>query len=153
MTDTTVTIDEIVEAVGSQIEDEIDSADLDIMPDHADRLLIQRVGDMQETITSIEVAKEMDDVELTDEEIQAALKEDTVDILLALAAFVHEKDMDLSEAADERLEIMEALAEAETDEERMEAMFGEEVMEEMGGPDIGDDVSRDDYEGEPRGFS
>ncbi|WP_226041229.1 hypothetical protein [Natrinema sp. DC36] len=115
------------------------------MPDHGARLIVQRAADILGTQTNVELAEGMDQP-FEDEERKEGLEEDVIDVILAIGAFVHENDLDVESAFEERIELMEAYNEAEDMQAFMEEMFPEE-MEEMG-VDVGDNVDAEGYEPE-----
>lgn len=145
------TLAEVMEFTAEQVEREDDEFE-DDMPNHAGVLINQRASELLNTLANIEVAEEMDDVrDPTEDEKRDALAEGAVDILLALGALAYEQDLDISSAYHERKELMEAIAEAETQEEMMAAILGDEDIDleaMMGGGnvEVGDNVDADDYE-------
>lgn len=139
-----LTFEEMMDAAEVKIEDEMEEYDFEV-PNHAGRLLMNAVSDLNATLTDIQVAEAMDDVELTDEEIAEALATDSVEVILALGALRYEYGTDIESAYEERMEVMEAVREAGSMEEMMEAVMGEEAMEAMEAIEPGDNMDRDDY--------
>lgn len=147
-----LTFSEMMETAATQIEAEVEGFDGEDPPKHAGRLLAQRATDLLGTLTNMDVAEARNDVDdFTDEEVAEALSEDAVEIVLALGALQYEYDLDIEAAFRERKEMVEAVQNAETMEEVIEATMGEDVLEEFqnGGIEPGDDVSSDDFEGTP----
>lgn len=154
-----LTFEEVMSGAEEHIEAEQEGFEGDI-PKHAGRLLVQRAADLNGTLANIAIAQaDEGEAEITDEEVAASLEEDVVEVILAIGALRYEYDLDIESAVTARLELMEAVRGAETQEEVMRAMMGDEEFEEMmenpmmGGPEPGDDVSADDYDGEPRSFA
>jgi len=166
MTDDTesedVTLAEAVEFAREMAADETESFQGDV-PRHAPGLLAARGTDLVQTVTNIEMAKASERAEdPTDEQVQNAVVEDAVDILLGLGALVYEYDLspestdsganssgdesdtiDIVSAFEERMQLVEdykafenAMEDVETREEAVEVVdehMTEELSQVMGG--------------------
>lgn len=179
MTDDTVedveeiTLSEALAFSSEMAGKEVDQFSGDV-PKHAARLITARSTDMMQTIINIEMARASERAkDPTDEQIQNALVEDAVDILLAIGTLVYEYDVDIPAAFAERKSLIEdytkfeeAIENAETDEEIMDAVdeYMTEELESMmdggmgalGGAralEPGDNADADDYEHEETGRS
>jgi hypothetical protein len=156
-----LTFEAIMEFATDQVESENDEFPGEF-PKHAGTLLSTRANELLTTLTGIQVARaheEADDPD--DEEIQTAVAEDAVDILLALGALKFEYDLNIAEAFEERRDQILAFQNADSMEEMMETMMEAEGVNPediempaqpgMGGvePEPGDDVSDDDFDGDP----
>lgn len=134
------------------------------IPDHAEALVVDEATELLKTVTSIEMAREMDDEvdEERAEQMDESLAEGVVDLLAAVGTLKHERDIDIAGAVEDRMEFIEqfeqfeeAMKTAETREEHMEAMdehLTDEMAAEMGmgpmdgGPEIGENVDKEDYD-------
>lgn len=173
MTDDTdsedVTLAEAVEFAREMAADETESFEGDV-PRHAPGLLAARGTDLVQTVTNIEMAKASERAEdPSDEQVQNAVVEDAVDILLGLGALVYEYDIDIVSAFEERMQLVEdykafenAMQDVETREEAIEVVdehMTEELSQVIGGGagnplegatpiQPGDNVDSEEYEHE-----
>lgn len=128
------------------------------MPDQSDRLLVARVADLADTIRDIEHRRASESYDEDEETIATLIESAAVDIILATGTLETEYDIDLVEAVEERVEFIEEYHEvrdmlegAETDAERREILS--EELDLLAPEDLtGQDVTEDEYDGEPRGF-
>lgn len=163
--DSEITLTETIEFARGMVEDEEDSFNGDV-PNHAPGLLAARGSDVVQTVTNIKMARASERVDdPTDEQVQNAIVEDAVDILLALGALSYEYDLDIAEAFEERRELVadyeafeDAMEDVETQEEAIDVVdehMTEELSEVMGGNDAlsgatpiqpGDNVDDKEYD-------
>lgn len=168
-TETDVTLAEAVEFAREMAADETEAFQGDV-PRHAPGLLAARGTDLVQTVTNIEMAKASERAEdPTDEQVQNAVVEDAVDILLGLGALVYEYDIDIVSAFEERMQLVEdykafenAMEDVETREEAIEVVdehMTEELSQVIGGGmgnplegatpiQPGDNVDSEEYEHE-----
>jgi hypothetical protein len=168
--DAEVTLAEAVEFARGMAADEVADFEGEV-PKHAPGLIASRGTDLVQTVTNIEMARASERVESPDDEqVQNAVTEDAVDILLALGALAYEYDIDIVEAFEDRMSLVEdyrafeeAMEDVETRDEAIEAV-DEHMTEELsaamgqgmsGGAlsgatpiEPGDNVDDEDYEHE-----
>lgn len=156
--DSDLTIVEMMEFIEDSVEDEIEGFEGEI-PNHAARMLMNRVANLNQTLVNIEMARANEDRDdPTDETITDAIEQDIVDILLSIGAVRHEYDLDVAGAFVERMEFMQAfkdfeaaVEDAESNEEIMEA-FDEHMPDEFDMQDpsptieAGTNVDAEDYD-------
>jgi len=142
--DSEVTLAEAVEFAREMAADETESFQGDV-PRHAPGLLAARGTDLVQTVTNIEMAKASERAEdPTDEQVQNAVVEDAVDILLGLGALVYEyASIDIVSAFEERMQLVEdykafenSMEDVETREEAVEVVdehMTAELSQVMGG--------------------
>lgn len=141
--DSEVTLAEAVEFAREMAADETESFKGDV-PRHAPGLLAARGTDLVQTVTNIEMAKASERAEdPSEEQVQNAVVEDAVDILLGLGALAYEYDIDIVSAFEERQELVadykafeEAMEDVETQEEAIEVVdeyMTDELSEVLGG--------------------
>lgn len=143
------------------------------IPDHAEALVADSATDLLKTVTSIDMAFEMADEgeDVAEEAMAENLAESVVDLLAAVGTLKHERDIDIATAVEERMDFIrdfeafeEAMENAETEEEHMDAMdeyltdeiadeMGMAAPDQMGGPTIGDNVDNEDYDHDEVGRS
>lgn len=162
-----LTIDDVMAFAGEQVDIESENADHD-MPNHAETILNSRVADLLHTVENIEMAASEGNIDGTDDErALEALQADVVDIILAVGAFVSERDLDITTALNDRIEEIDSLREfesrldeCETDEEIVDALeetMGEDmkdhpmVQQMESGVETGDNVDMENYDGDQRG--
>lgn len=171
--DDELTLAEAFETASELAGEEVDSFDGDV-PKHAPSLLAARATDLMQSLTNIQMAEASNKSEdPTDEQIEAVVEEDAVDIFMALGTLAYEYDIDIAGKFKERLDLIEdyktfreAVEDAETQEEVIEAVdehMTDELGEMMGGQmgalsgatplEPGDNVDAEEYEHEDTGKS
>lgn len=136
------------------------------IPNHAETLVVSDATDLLKTVTSMDMACDMaeEGEDLPEDEMAETLAEDVADLFASLATLQYERDLDIAEAVEDRIEFVEqveqfqeAMNEAETEEEQMAAMdehLTDELAEEMGmgqmqqpqPPEPGMNVDGEDYD-------
>jgi len=156
-----LTVGNVFKFAAEQVEIESEDASHEI-PKHAETIVNTRVADMLRTVKNIEMAVENDEIDSADDErAKDALQADVVDVLLALGAFVSERDLDIETELRDRIDEIESLREfearldeCESDEEIVDALedtMGEDienhpmVQQMQSGVETGDNVDMDDY--------
>lgn len=163
-----LTFAEMMEFGEGRIENETAEFDGDI-PNHAARMLTAYATDLLQTLTNIEIQRANEKAsDPTDEQIESAVADDLVDILLAISAVKHEYDVDIVTAFEKNMEFVqdyraleEVMEDAETQED-MIAAFEEHMGDHaegnpmaqmmgsggMGDPPVepGDNVDDDEYD-------
>lgn len=127
--ETEIEFSEMMEFAAGQVEGEADAFDGDV-PKHAGKLIAARATDLLQTLTNFQMNEAREGIEDPDDEkMRGAIEDDAVNILLAIGALTYEYDLDLAEAFAERMAFIkdykkmeEALQNAETEEEAMEAL-------------------------------
>jgi hypothetical protein len=137
-------------------------------PDHAEALVADSATDVLKTVTSIDMAYDMADDEesVAEDEMAENLAESVVDLIASIGTLKHERDIDIADAIEQRMSFIrdvetfeEAMKDAETEEEKIEAMdehLTEELEEAMGitqPTEVGDNVDADEYDHEGVGRS
>lgn len=137
-------------------------------PDHGEALVADSATDLLKTVTSIDMAYDMaeEDDTVAEDEMAENLAESVVDLIAAIGTLKHERDIDIAAAVEERMSFIEdveafeeAMSDAETEDEKIEAMdehLTEELEEAMGitqPTEVGDNVDNDDYDHEGVGRS
>lgn len=163
-----LTFAEMMEFGEGRIENETAEFDGDI-PNHAARMLTAYATDLLQTLTNIEIQRANEkSPDPTDKQVESAVADDLVDILLAVSAVKHEYDVDIVTAFEKNMEFVQdyralekVMEDAETQEEMIEA-FEEHMGDHaegnpmaqmmggggMGGPPVepGDNVDDDEYD-------
>lgn len=152
-----LTFAEMMDETVAQIEDDIADWEGEI-PQHSQRILLNAVQEVMDTLTDIEGVNANEEMEdYTEEEEEELLADAAVDVLYALGAYKWEHDLDIEESFRERRELLSDIRDADSREELLRAKMGDEAFEKLqeslDHPQPGDDVSRDDYDGDPRSFA
>lgn len=139
----TTGLGEAMEFASEMAAEEVDSFEGDV-PNHAAGLIAGRATDLVQTVTNIEMAQASEQAPDPEaEDIEGAIAEDAVDILLAIGTLKYEYGIDIAEAFRERQQLIEdykafeeAIEDAESQEDVMEAMdehMTEELQSMLGG--------------------
>lgn len=166
MNDSDTTERSLVEAIDfaeEKTQNEVDALDFDV-PEHAEKLFLDLVNNLQQTLLNIEMRKQSEG-EVPEKSTKTAIEEDAVDIFFAFGSLQHEYDLDIGAAIEHRMDFVEdywafedAAAEAEDDEEVMAAFeehmaehaeenpFAQMGEEETIGIEPGTNVDDDEYD-------
>lgn len=132
-----LTLQEVLDFSHERAEKEIESFNGDI-PKHAANLIVRRAADLLATVNNVRMVEANEDVDgYSDEEIANNIQGAAVDLLMVFGTLEMEWDTDITDAFERRMETVNAYAEfeeamqdAETEEEMIEAM-DEHMSEEV----------------------
>lgn len=162
--DSDIEFREVMEFGVEQVSGELEGIEGEV-PQHADRLIVDRANDILRATTDFTIKDEREAIDgPSDDQKKDVLEEAVVDLLLAISALDYEYDLRIADAFERRKEFVEAfkeyeeaLQDVETQEEAIEAF--EEHMSEYaeegqipdaqlgGGPaEVGENVDAEDYD-------
>lgn len=145
-----LTIAEVFEAAAEQAETEIEKFEGEV-PEHAADLIVRKAADLQTAISQNELARANEDVDPDEGQLEASVVDAAAQVIFAVGTYAFEQDLadDVEMALEERIEIMEAAREAETEEEFLEAVFGDDMPDEFTQEiEVGTNVDDEDYDPE-----
>lgn len=150
----TPTIEDILDFGEEVHENNLDQYPGDEPPKRPAATLVDITVDIMMDLNQIASVNRVEDTpDIDDEEVGEIVTNGIVQLLVGVGALTSEYDTNVVEEYLEQKEMIEAIQDADSDEEAIRSLLDSEELAEMeNGVAIGEDVTDDDYDGDTAGM-